>query len=185
MRRRLLLAALTTIVIWGFLIGTVFVASAFAEDLKVGMPAADWQFQDSEKKMFSMAAWDGKVLLINYVDPDESDLNEHFTDAVKKAVDAGRISKANYKGIGIADCAATWKPDFLIRSIAGKKAKKYNTVILFDYDASLRQAWGLKKDTANMILLDKQRICRAIVRGRVPDDRVTEVVDLIAELQNQ
>ena len=162
------------------------VLPALAGDLDVGMNASDWSYKDSEKKVHTMASWQGKVLLVNYVDPDESDLNEHFTDAMKKAKDEGRLKDTHYKGIGIADCkAAPWKPDWLIRKIAGKKAKKYNTVILFDYDASLRQAWGLKKDTSNIILLDKDRVCRAIIRGRVPDDQVEKLVQLAVELQSK
>ena len=156
-----------------------------AEDLQVGMTASDWSFVDSKKKVFSMASWAGKVLLVNYVDPDESDLNEHFTDAMKKAKDDGRLKDATYKGIGIADCAATWKPNFAIRAIAGRKAKKYKTVILFDYDGTLREAWGLAKDTANMVLLDKKRVCIAIVRGRVPEEDVDKIVQMAIDLQNE
>jgi predicted transcriptional regulator len=156
-----------------------------AEDLQVGMTASDWSFVDSEKNVFSMASWAGKVLLVNYVDPDESDLNEHFTDAMKKAKDDGFLKDATYKGIGIADCAATWKPNFAIRAIAGRKAKKYKTVILFDYDGTLRAAWGLTKDTANMILLDKSRVCKAIVRGRVPEKDVDKIVQMAIDLQNE
>ena len=164
----------------------ILVASpAVAEELKVGMKATDWSYKDANGNVFSMASWAGKVLLVNYVDPDEADLNEHFTDAMKKASDDERLKKELYKGIGIADCAATWKPNFAIRLIAGRKAKKYNTTILFDYKADLRQAWGLKKDTANAILLDKNRICRAIVRGRVPDDQVQKLVQLAIDLQYQ
>ena len=158
---------------------------AAAEELQVGMEASDWSFKDTKGQFHSMASWEGKVLLINYVDPDESDLNEHFTDAMKKAKDDGRLKDESYKGIGIADCAATWKPNFAIRAIAGKKAKKYNTTILFDYDASLRSAWGLRKDTANAILLDKKRICRAIIRGRVPEDQVEQLVQLAIDLQTE
>jgi len=154
-------------------------------ELKVGDKAVDWQYEDSDKKVFSMESWAGKVLLINYVDPDEADLNEHFTEAVKKAKDDGLLKSATYKGIGIADTAATWKPNFLIRKIAGDKAKKYNTVILFDYNASLREAWGLAQDTANAIIVDKNRVCRAIIRGRVPDDQVASLVKLLDELQNK
>jgi len=123
--------------------------------------------------------------LVNYVDPDESDLNEHFTEAMKKAKDDGLLKDETYKGIGIADCAATWKPNFLIRAIAGAKAKKYKTVILFDTDAALRNAWGLQLDTANAIILDKNRVCRAIVRGRVPDDQVPSLVQLAIDLQSE
>ena len=112
-------------------------------------------------------------------------MNEHFTDAMKKAKDEGRLKDETYKGIGIADCKATWKPNFAIRAIAGRKAKKYNTTILFDYDASLREAWGLEKDTSNIILLDKDRVCRAIIRGKVADDQVEKLVQLAVELQGK
>lgn len=158
--------------------------NGIAEELQVGMKASEWSFEDADGKAYTMASWEGKVLLVNYVDPDASDLNEHFTDAMKKAKDGGRLKDATYKGIGIADCAATWKPNFAIRAIAGNKAKKYKTVILFDTDAALRIAWGLTKDTANVVILDKDRICRAVVRGRVPDDRVADLVDLAISLQN-
>ena len=164
-----------------FLIGT----PALAGELEVGTKASDWSFKDSDKKEFTMESWAGKVLMIQYVDPDESDLNEHFSDALKKAKDDGRLNNANYKSMGIADCAATWKPDFAIRIIAGKKAKKFKTVILFDYDATLRNAWGLKKDTSNIIILDKNRVCQAIVRGRVPDDQVATLVQLVEDLQSK
>ena len=159
--------------------------AAFAGELKTGMKASDWSYKDADDKVFTMESWAGKVLLVTYVDPDESDLNEHFTDAMKKAKDDGLLKDETYKGIGIADCAATWKPDSLIRIIAGRKAKKYNTTILFDYDASLRNAWGLGKDTSNIILMDKNRVCRAIVRGRVPNDQVAAIVKLAADLQKE
>jgi len=169
------------------LIAFVFLAggAAFGEELKIGAKASDWTYKDADDKLFTMESWAGKVLLVTYVDPDESDLNEHFTDAMKKAKDDGLLKEETYKGIGIADCAATWKPDVLIRAIAGRKAKKYNTIILFDYDASLRNAWGLGKDTSNVILMDKNHVCRAIVRGRVPDDQVASIVKLAIDLQKE
>ena len=173
---------------WGALILIVLllpVLPVSAAELQVGMKAPDWRFHDADGNSYTMQSWAGKVLLVTYVDPDESDLNEHFTEAMKKAKEAGRLQEEHYKGIGIADCAATWKPDFLIRAIAGAKANKYNTVILFDYEGVLRQAWGLEKDTSNVILLDKNRICRAIIRGRVPEARVPELVQLAVDLQKQ
>ena len=155
-----------------------------AAQLQVGMKAPAWSFEDSEGRIYTMDDWAGKVLQVTYVDPDEADLNEHFTDAVKKAKDEGRLKEANFKGIGIADCASSWKPDFAIRAIAGRKAKKYNTVILFDFDGTLRKAWGLKEDSSNVVILDRERVVRAIVRGRVPDDQVENLIQLEESLQN-
>lgn len=162
----------------------VFAGAASAGELQVGMKATDFSFEDSEGNTFTMDSWAGKVLMVNYVDPDESDLNEVFTDAVKAAKDKRKILKEEtYKGIGIADCAATWKPNFAIRAIAGNKAKKYNTTILFDYEAVLRDAWGLQKDTSNIVILDKERVCRAIVKGKVAQDQMEPLIQLMAELQ--
>ena len=77
------------IVLLLLLVGSV----GYAEELNIGMKAPDWSFEDADGKIFSMDSWAGKVLLVNYVDPDESDLNEHFTDAMKKAKDDGPMLK--------------------------------------------------------------------------------------------
>ncbi|MBC8213572.1 MAG: hypothetical protein ISR90_05020 [Candidatus Marinimicrobia bacterium] len=158
----------------------------FAQPLEVGMQAPEWVFQDADGVDFTMDSWAGKILQINYVDPDESEMNEPFNDAVKKTIDVDKlISRDNYKGFGIVDCAATWKPDFLIRIIAGNKAKKFDTTILFDYDAKLRNSWGLKKDSYNVVILDKDRVCRAIVRGKITEEKQKELIQLIIDLQNE
>jgi len=164
----------------------LFVTPSLGEELQVGMKASDWSFKDADANFYTMESWAGKVLVINYVDPDEADLNEHFNEALDEARDVAHILSADtYKAIGIGDCASTWKPDFAIRIIAGNKAKKFKTTILFDYDATLRNAWGLSRDTSNIIILDKNRTCRAIVRGRVPDEQVASLVQLTADLQNE
>ncbi len=151
--------------------------------LAVGTKAPDWMFTDSEKKEFSMNTWAGKVMQINYVDPDESELNEPFNDAVNKAIDVDKlISRDNFKGIGIVDCKSTWKPNSLIRSIAGKKAKKFNTTILFDYDAVLQNLWGMPEDNYTVVIVDKNRICRALFVGKIAEADNAKIIQMIADL---
>jgi predicted transcriptional regulator len=154
--------------------------------LAVGMKAPDWMFTDADKKEFTMDSWAGKVLQINYVDPDESDLNDAFNDAVKKATDVDKtLSKEQFKGFGIVDCKSTWKPNGLIRMIAGNKAKKYNTTILFDYKATLQTEWGLPKDNYSVVILDKNRICRAIFIGHIPETDNQKIVEQIIALSKE
>ena len=162
-------------------------SSLFAQQaLKVGMKAPDWSFTDADGKTFTMESWAGKVLQVNYVDPDESEMNEPFNDAVKKAIDVDSlISRQKFKGFGIVDTKSTWKPNVLIRIIAGKKAKKFNTTILFDYEAQLRKAWGLAEDSYNVVILDKNRVVRAIYRGEIPKADFPKLIKLITELQDQ
>jgi predicted transcriptional regulator len=154
--------------------------------LAVGMKAPDWMFTDADKKEYSMASWQGKVLQANYVDPDESELNEPFNEAVNKAIDVDkRISRDNFKGFGIVDCKSTWKPNGLIRTIAGNKAKKFNTTILFDYDAKLQKLWGLPEDSYSVVILDKNRVCRAIYKGKIPESENEKIIQLIITLTKE
>jgi predicted transcriptional regulator len=156
------------------------------DKLAVGMKAPDWMFTDSEKKEFTMDTWAGKVIQVNYVDPDESELNEPFNEAVNKAVDIDkRISRDFFKGFGIVDCKSTWKPNGLIRAIAGKKAKKFGTTILFDYDAKLQKLWGLPKDNYSVVILDKNRICRALFTGKVPETENENIIQMILALTKE
>lgn len=168
-----------------FLLALFLITGLGFSQIKVGEKASPWRFPDSEKKMFSMNSWPGKVLQINYVDPDNSDLNDPFNDVMDVAADDGTINRDGYKGFGIVDCAASWKPNFLIKAIAGKKAKKYDTTILFDTDAVLRNQWKLDKDSYSIIVVDKKRIVRYICKGKMPDKDIQKVVKLIADLSRE
>jgi predicted transcriptional regulator len=154
--------------------------------LEVGMKAPDWKLTDADGKEFSMEFWSGKVLQINYVDPDESDLNDPFNDAVKKAREVdNRISSETFKGFGIVDCKSTWKPNLLIRTIAGNKAKKFDTTILFDYKGNLQNLWGMPKDNYTVVIVDKNRVCRFLHQGKIPDSQVEEIIKLIIQLEKE
>jgi predicted transcriptional regulator len=167
----------------------LIIPNAFSQGnvkLEVGAKAPEWMFQDADKNDFTMNSWAGKVIQVNYVDPDVSDLNDTFNDAINKAVDIDkRISRDYFKGFGVVDCKSTWKPNGLIRLIAGKKAKKYNTTILFDYDATLQKIWGLPKDNYSVVILDKNRICRAIYTGKIPDSEIEKNIELILKLTKE
>jgi predicted transcriptional regulator len=143
-------------------------------------------FTDADKKAFTMNTWAGRVIQINYVDPDEQDLNEPYNEVLDKAVKTEhRIDSTQFKGFGIVDCKSTWKPNYLIRIIAGNKAKKYKTTILFDYDGSLQKLWGLPPDNYSVVILDRNRICRALFKGKVPEADVEKTIQLIIQLTKE
>lgn len=174
--------------IFTFFLISMFIAPLVAQTgtLEVGMKAPEWVFTDADKKEFTMDSWPGKVLQINYVDPDESDLNDPFNDAVNKAADVDKIINRDYfKGFGIVDCKSTWKPNGLIRMIAGNKAKKYDTTILFDYKGVLQQSWGMPKDSYTVVILDKNRICRAIYKGKIPESENQKIIQMIIDLTKE
>lgn len=170
--------------LFGFL--AISLLTAQSTKLQAGMKAPEWTFTDADKMEFTMNSWPGKVLQINYVDPDESDLNDPFNDYIDKATDIDkRINKDFFKGFGIVDCKSTWKPNGLIRLIAGNKAKKYDTTILFDYDGILQRDWGMPKDSYSVVIVDKNRVVRAIYTGKIPESENEKIVQLIIELTQE
>ena len=168
-----------------FLLYLYLVTFLFSQSsLEVGMPAPVWEFPDADGNMFTMDNWSGKIMGVSYVDPDESEMNEEFSDRVKKAIDVDSlIARDSFKGIGIADCASSWKPDFLIRAIGGRKAKKYETTVLFDFDAILRKSWDLNEDSYNIVILDKSRIVRGLYKEKMSESEMDEALQLIISLQ--
>jgi predicted transcriptional regulator len=69
--------------------------------------------------------------------------------------------------------------------IAGNKAKKYDTTILFDYKATLQTRWGLPKDNYTVVILDKNRVCRYIFEGHIPETENKKIVDQIIALTKE
>jgi uncharacterized protein len=162
------------------------ISTALAGELKVGDKAINFTLKDPKGKEYSLNSpeFAGKVISILYVDPDEKDMNVHVEDALKTA--PGLKRDISYKGLGIADCkSAPLKPDMLIRSIVKSKQEKTGAIILMDYDWTLVNLWGLKKHSSNVILLDKNRICRYIYKGKMSAAELAKLISLIKEYQDK
>ena len=165
------------------LLSTVTVS--LAAELKVGDKAPDFNMKDPTGKEYSFEdpRFKGKVLYIAYVDPDEKDTNSHVEDALKKEVDSGALDKTRYEGFGFANLKATSLPNFIIKAIIKSKQEKTGAVVLLDYDYTILNLWGLKNDSSEIVVLDKERICRYKHSGRLPPEDLVKMIQLIKEYQ--
>jgi predicted transcriptional regulator len=173
-----------------FLLVLVFLSLTFpvhaqGPALKVGDQAADFKLKDTKNKEFSLTSpeFSNRVLLVMYVDPDEKDLNVHVEDALLKERDGGHLNPAAFRSFGVTNLKDTKIPNFLIRQIVKSKQDKTGAMILLDYDHTLLNLWGLRRNSSDVILLDKNRVCRFIHRGQVPPEELTKLIALIKELQ--
>jgi len=162
-------------------------STAIAGELKVGDRATDFMLKDGKGKEYTLEDSDfrGKVLSIFYVDPDEKDMNEHVSEALKKAADDKVLDRTYYKGFGITNLKASWKPNFVIKAIVKSKQKKYDTVILLDYDYTILNLWGLQNDSSNLVVLDKNRVCRYVYKGRIPEVEIPTIIRIIKDYQSK
>ncbi|MDP6887503.1 MAG: YtfJ family protein [SAR324 cluster bacterium] len=117
-----------------------------------------------------------KVIVLFYVDPDESELNNHVSDALK----AENYPKEKYGSIGMANMAATWLPNFAINmKLKSKQEKHKETVYVKDLDKTLVKKWGLSDDNSDVIVFGKDGRVLYSVDGKFTDTQVKEIVKVV------
>jgi predicted transcriptional regulator len=101
---------------------------------------------------WSSAEFKGKVTVLFYVDPDEKDLNNDASEALKKE----NFPLHKYQSYAIINMAATWLPNFAISSALKKKQKIYaRTIYVRDYKKVLVDKWGLADNNSDVLAFDK------------------------------
>ena len=117
-----------------------------------------------------------KVFVLFYVDPDESELNNNVSDALK----AENFPKEKYGSIGMANMAATWLPNFAINmKLKSKQEKHKETVYVKDLDKTLVKKWGLSDDNSDVIVFGMGGRVLYSVDGKFTDAQVKEIVKVI------
>jgi predicted transcriptional regulator len=169
--------------IMGVLLVLLWSTFAVAADLKVGEKALDFRLRDSLGKEYTLNSPElkGRVLYFNYSDPSSKDMNKHVDDALKS--DPGLDRKKSYVGLGIANMKASLLPDFAIARVIKSKQQETGAAILLDDNYIILNNWGLKNKVSNVVVLDKERICRYIYKGKLPKDEVEKLINKIKEYQ--
>ena len=118
----------------------------------------------------------GKVIVLFYVDPDESELNNHVSDALK----AENYPKEKYGSIGMANMAATWLPNFAINmKLKSKQEQHKSTVYVKDLEKTLVKKWGLSDDNSDVVVFGQDGSVLYSVDGKFTDAQVKEIVKVV------
>jgi predicted transcriptional regulator len=126
----------------------------YAQTISIGKVVTTVKIQNPENVPTTIPGIGQKMVVIFYTDPDNKDVNEPLTEAIK----AKKYPINKYVGVGIANCADSWMPNSMIRYVGRQKQAKYpNSVIMIDNDHILAKAWGLGdcNDIGYVILIGK------------------------------
>ena len=127
---------------------------------------------------WSSSELQGKVHLLFYVDPDEKDLNNELSDAVK----AAELDRSKFASVAVINMAATWKPNFAINSALKSKQEKFpHTIYVKDMDKHVVAAWDVADDNSDIILFDQTGKVLFYNEGKVEGEQINEVIKLIKE----
>ena len=119
-----------------------------------------------------------KMYVMFYVDPDEKDINEHFSKALK----AKKYNKKRFGSIAVVNLAATWKPNFIIESILKSKQEEYpNTIYVKDKNKVLVNAWDIEDDASNILLFNRDGVLLFYKSGAMTEEDMQKIYKLIEE----
>jgi YtfJ family uncharacterized protein len=170
-----------------WLISVVIVAGFVSQNawaqLKIGETPKTVVLEDKLGGRLDGSPWSsdemkGKVHVLFYVDPDEKDLNNDASEALKEE----GFPREKYQSVGIINMAATWMPNFAISSALKKKQKRYPTTIYVrDYKKVVVESWGISDDNSDVLAFDKQG--RLIFRkdGKLNPQDIKTLIDTIRE----
>ena len=120
----------------------------------------------------------GKVLVLFYVDPDESDLNNHVSEAIK----AENFSKEKYGSVAVINMGATWLPNFAINIKLKSKQEEYKTTVYVkDLEKTLVKKWNLSDDDSNIMLFGKDGKVLYSYDGKFSDAQVKEIIQAVKD----
>jgi predicted transcriptional regulator len=74
-------------------------------------------------------------------------------------------------------------PDFIIARVIKSKQEETGATILLDDNYIMLNRWGLENKVSNVVVLDKKRICRYIYKGKLPDEEVVNLINIVKEYQ--
>lgn len=118
----------------------------------------------------------GKIFAIFYVDPDEKDLNNDASEALK----AANFPKDKFQSYAIINMAATWLPNFAISSALKEKQERYpDTIYIRDYKKVLVERWEISDNNSDVLAFDKEG--RLIFRkdGKLNQEDIKELLKAI------
>lgn len=127
---------------------------------------------------FSSDTLEGKVHVIFYVDPDEKDLNNPLSDALK----AEHFDRDRFASVAIINMDATWLPNFAIASALKAKQKKFpRTLYVKDRNKKGVKVWQIADDTSDIIITDRSGNVLYVHEGEVPQKSFGSIITLIKE----
>ena len=120
----------------------------------------------------------GKIIILFYVDPDESELNKYVTVAIK----AEKFPLEKTSSVAVINMAATWLPNVKINKKLKSKQEEYKTTVYVkDIKKSLVDKWGLSDDNSNVMLFGKDGKVLYSVDGEYTEAQVQELIRVIKD----
>lgn len=155
---------------------------SYGAALEVGQPAAKIKLAREDGARTTGEPWSSEELLgakitsFFYIDPEERAKNEPLEAAYKKA----DFPRDKHQSVAVLNMAAAWYPNSILNSQLEKKQKEFpHTVYLKDFKKVFVNSWGLKDDSVNLVIFDKDSKVLYLKKGPMTEKEMEEALALI------
>ena len=159
----------------------VSILTSFVSAITVGEVPKEVTIENENGALVSGEPWHSsmlkeKVYVLFYVDPDEKDTNNAFSETLKKQP----YDLEKFGTVAIVNLKATWLPNFAIESALKEKQEKYpSTTYVKDKNKYLVKEWDLADDSSNILIFDKSGKLIYYFAGKMLDDEIAKALKLI------
>jgi len=154
-------------------------AATIGEKPKNIIIAADEGGLVEDGSLWNSSTLKDKVHVMFYVDPDEKDVNEHYTQLLKIEKEEKRLS---FQSIAIINLAATWKPNFIIESILKSKQEEFpDTIYVKDKSSVLVKEWDIADNASNILIFSQDGTLLFYKSGAMSEEDIQKSFKIIRE----
>ena len=160
-----------------------FIVASLLAEVDMQHPLPQVTLEGDNGGYYSGETWDssmlqGKTTMLMYVDPDEKSKGEVFKptiEAFEKELDF-----STFQILVILNLNATWKPDFLIKSLMKSKITTYpKRTYILDSNSVLVKKWGLNDNEYNTLVINDESKVIYSHSGEWKEGEITKIDTLI------
>jgi predicted transcriptional regulator len=155
----------------------------WADELKIGEKVPNFALKDSSETIYTLDSkeFQGRVISVFYIEPSKKSWNKHVEAALLEDKELDR--KNNYLGLYISNLKGSKMPNLIMKRVIKNNEENTDSLILLDKDYSIIKAWGLNNHSSDIVVLDKEKICRYVYKGKLPPEEVEKLISVIKEYQ--
>jgi len=167
--------------------GLILPIVSIVEGLEIGTNAPFFKIKSGDGKELTLDMIKGKAILIFYETKDVVEKNRKLKDELKKFYDEQPDNiKQLTVTLPVINCSsAFWPFTGIWKSKLRENSKKEEITIYGDWDGKMFSDYKMEDDESNIVIIDKKWTIRFFISGRVDEEKIIKIKDLLNELGSE
>jgi peroxiredoxin len=154
-----------------------------AAGLEPGQPAPAFEVQYAGSQVLRLSDLAGSVVIATCESRNTTEINKPFKDALLQAFPPDARPRHKIAIVAVVSC---FEYPWPIKGICARRvrdsAQDLDLQLYVDMSGTMFQDYGASSDTSTVIIIDREGVVRYVMRGKIPDEQVGSVIELVRSL---